>query len=124
MTVITPPKMHENDSGIRNLDGEKPRVRAQSPVMGISRATIGVLLKKAESTKVRDMSLTSPNLRLVCRPNTCFAALSLLRKGVQGGREQPDGRSWSDLKGEGREWGGGSTCATGKSLTTAHLGIS
>lgn len=76
MTVSSPPMMHEYDSGIRNMDGENPRARAQSLVMGISSATTGVLLRNAERMKHRAIMRPRPAAKDVRSPKTFLAALS------------------------------------------------
>lgn len=61
---------------MRKIEGEKPRARAQSRVIGMRSATTGVLLRKAERTKQRHIILPSPASREVLSPKTRRAALS------------------------------------------------
>ena len=52
MTVISPPRIAAKDTGISSLETESPRRLAQAFTCGISIATIGVLLRKAEAPTV------------------------------------------------------------------------
>jgi hypothetical protein len=49
MVVTTPPRITAEESGFRKRDGGTPRLSDHSATTGISIATIGVLLRKAEA---------------------------------------------------------------------------
>eukprot|EP00961_Rhodomonas_salina_P279730 3778737-Rhodomonas_salina.2 len=61
---------------MRKVDGENPRVRAQSRVMGVRSATTGVLFRKPEIEKHSVQSLAKPNLTPVFMPNAFRAIMS------------------------------------------------
>ena len=58
--VHIPPKIEAYDSGISNLLAEKPASFAVLRIMGMKRATIGVLLMNAETRATDNIMAISP----------------------------------------------------------------
>ena len=61
MSVVMPPTMEAYESGIISFDGDTPALSHQACTRGISIATSGVLLRKAESVAV--VSMICPSRR-------------------------------------------------------------
>ena len=120
MSVHMPPSIEAKESGMSSLDGEMPRPSDHSATSGMSAATIGVLLMKAESTMTgrhsqssamrmeTDCTFASAPARNLITPTDCSALATMnMQATVSGpGSEKP----WSAAA-PGERSAQGSHCA-------------